>query len=169
MATSARLAVYVIVPGSSMPELRHLHQELARSQIPALFRSNTEYKPNTYTLPAGRVLDGESPLQAASRELEEETDMIVELENLELCGVMYRHPDFGSTDHWIDLFYVAHKVHGTLKNAEPHLHSEARMFLVPEILNGGVPNFMSHQLAFLSEWAERPEGTTVYMEFDPRV
>ena len=40
-----------------------------------------------YTLPGGHIEPGESIVEAAARELKEETGLIAEPENLELCGV----------------------------------------------------------------------------------
>lgn len=86
---------------------------------------------NTWGIPAGKLEPGEKPLQAAVRELYEETGIAVNPQNLEHVGQLYvRHPG---------LDFIFH-LYRTSFGAEPSLtldekeHLEARWVTVEEAL-----------------------------------
>jgi len=89
---------------------------------------NCKFRPNEYTLPAGRVEVGETPMEAARRELAEEVGVFDE--QLAMAGpltvshVMHRF-EMSNTDVWVDfLFSATLKLQGSAFNREPHYHSE---------------------------------------------
>ncbi len=79
-------------------------------------RQNTGYADGQWSIPAGHVDEGESAMAAASRELSEETGLIVAAGDWRLGCTMHRcTPD----REGMELFLVATVFSGNLWNREP--------------------------------------------------
>lgn len=78
-------------------------------------RSGTGFFDGLYSLPGGHVEPGESVLQAAARELFEETGVVVELCDIEFIGVVHRYSDTNR----IDFFVRAREWQGEAEIREP--------------------------------------------------
>lgn len=75
------------------------------------------YFPRLRSIPAGHVETGERPIDAARRELAEETGLLVESSDLRLLGVLDLENDecrHGVTHHRWHVFRAAFPPHGTV-------------------------------------------------------
>jgi len=85
-------------------------------QVLLLERKNTGYMDGCISLPAGHVDKFEPPFIAASRELKEETGLIVAVEDWTLAALNYvKTSDRRNTD----IFLLAQEWNGALENKEP--------------------------------------------------
>jgi 8-oxo-dGTP diphosphatase len=78
-------------------------------------RFNTGYLDGQWALPSGHVIDGEDALTAASRELLEETSLIVKPDEWRFVCAMHRRTDRTI----VDLFFTTAKFSGTPRICEP--------------------------------------------------
>ena len=78
-------------------------------------RFNTGYLDGHWALPSGHANEGEEALAAASRELLEETSLIVMPEDWQFVCAMHRRTDRTI----IDLFFTTNKFIGTPRICEP--------------------------------------------------
>ena len=84
-------------------------------QILLLRRFNTGFRDGEYSIPAGHLDGGETVMQAAIREAEEEVGVKIQLDDVDFSSVMHRIED----DERVDFFVQVHKWHGEPFNAEP--------------------------------------------------
>ena len=103
----AGLAVYVVLKND-------------KDEVFLLRRINSSWKNGYYSLPAGRVEEGETFLQGAIRETHEEAGVAVKEQDLDLYAVINRK-DTGKYPDWIDLFYKARSFRG-----EAHAHETGK-------------------------------------------
>lgn len=89
-------------------------------QVLLLKRHNTGYRDGEHSLPSGHKEVNETPLQAAVREVKEETGLTLKEDVLEFIHVMHRHED----REYIDFFYWCNEFNGEPTNAEPHKCSD---------------------------------------------
>jgi 8-oxo-dGTP diphosphatase len=78
-------------------------------------RFNTGYLDGFWALPSGHAIDDEDALAAASRELHEETSLIVKSDDWRFVCAMHRRTDRTI----VDLFFTANKFVGTPRICEP--------------------------------------------------
>lgn len=78
-------------------------------------RANTGYLDGFWALPSGHVHEGEDAVSAASRELAEETGLIVAPQDWRFVCVMHRRTD----REIIDLFFATETFAGTPRICEP--------------------------------------------------
>lgn len=99
------------------------------NELLLLKRQNTGYRDGEYTVPSGHKESGETPLQAAIRELQEETGLVVTEDCLEHVHTLYR---FDATDKkdYIDFFFHCTNFFGEPVNTELHKCSDLRWFPV---------------------------------------
>jgi 8-oxo-dGTP pyrophosphatase MutT (NUDIX family) len=114
------------------------------NKIAFLQRANTGWRDGFLSLPSGKVEVGETYLQAAVREAQEEVGVTVNPANMECVHVMYRHAEDSDTG-WVDAFWRAKHWLGELTNAEPN-KSSGLSWLSPEDLPENVVPGVAHAL-----------------------
>lgn len=85
------------------------------NKILLLRRFNTGFRDGEYSVPAGHLEGGETVMEAAAREGEEEAGVKIELSDMTFSTVMHRIED----DERVDFFVVILKWDGEPFNAEP--------------------------------------------------
>jgi ADP-ribose pyrophosphatase YjhB (NUDIX family) len=107
----------------------------ANNMILVQRRFNTGYLDGHWALPSGHAIDGEDALTAASRELFEETSLIVKSDDWRFVCAMRRRTDRTI----IDLFFATDKFFGTPRICDP-THCDGLAFFpvnaLPEALAG---------------------------------
>ena len=85
------------------------------NQILLLRRFNTGFRDGEYSVPAGHLDGGETVMDAAVREAEEEVGVKIEVSDMTFSTVMHRIED----DERVDFFVQVHKWQNEPFNAEP--------------------------------------------------
>jgi 8-oxo-dGTP pyrophosphatase MutT (NUDIX family) len=114
------------------------------NKVAFVLRTNTNWMNGYYGLTAGKVEQGESFLQAAIREAQEEAGVTVRADQLRHILTSYRYE--GST--WIDIVFEATEWEGEAVNAEPHIHSELAWLDLDDLPENIIPSlrFMLEQI-----------------------
>ncbi len=107
-----------------------------QDEILLLYRKNTSFNSDKWSLPAGRVEAGEAATGAIIRETKEEVDVDVKLEDLSSPLVMHNQDDQGERMH---LFFVCEKWEGEPKNNEPHKCGEIKWHKTNELPKNIIP------------------------------
>lgn len=84
-------------------------------QILLLRRFNTGFRDGEYSVPAGHLDGGETVMDAATREAEEEVGVKIKENDMTFSNVMHRIED----DERVDFFVQVHQWQGEPFNAEP--------------------------------------------------
>jgi 8-oxo-dGTP diphosphatase len=87
-------------------------------QILLLRRFNTGYADGQYSVPAGHLDGGETVMDAAAREAEEEVGIKLEADDMTFSTVMHRM-EGNKEDERVDFFVYVHQWQGEPFNAEP--------------------------------------------------
>jgi 8-oxo-dGTP diphosphatase len=82
-----------------------------------------------WSFPGGHVEFGENPEDAATREVKEETALIVE----RLAKVSFTSDIYDNGEQYVTLFFTATKWSGRITNLEPHKFSEWHWFPPEEL------------------------------------
>lgn len=85
------------------------------NQVLLLRRFNTGYADGQYSVPAGHLDGGETVLEAAAREAEEEVGVRIDLDAMEFSTVMHRMEE----EERVDFFVQVRRWQGEPFNAEP--------------------------------------------------
>jgi 8-oxo-dGTP pyrophosphatase MutT (NUDIX family) len=114
-------------------------------------RAHTGFMDGRYDLPSGHVEKDEPLLEAAVRELKEETDITVRPEDLRLWHVN----QFGAQDqYYYNFFFVTDKWQGEPKLTEPEKHDDLQFFALddlPKMTAGthvAIPDITSERVTF---------------------
>lgn len=91
-------------------------------QVLLLRRFNTGFRDGEYSVPAGHLEGGETVMEAAAREGEEEAGVKIQLSDMTFSTVMHRIED----DERVDFFVVVNQWEGEPFNAEPDKCDELR-------------------------------------------
>lgn len=98
---------------------------IKENQILLMKRANTGFNDDKWSVPAGRLEEGESFSMAAKREVNEEVGLSIKIEDLETPLIM-DHKD--SRGERIYVFYSIKKWSGEPKNMEPDKCREINWF-----------------------------------------
>jgi 8-oxo-dGTP diphosphatase len=108
---------------------------ISEDQILLLRRQNTGYEDGNYSVVAGH-LDGDEPVERAMiREAEEEAGIKLDLQKLDVIGVMHRKSD----DERIDFFLAAHSWSGEISNLESHKCDHLAWFKMDQLPENTIP------------------------------
>jgi ADP-ribose pyrophosphatase YjhB (NUDIX family) len=123
-----------------MPErfrlISAVHVFLLRGEhIFLLRRANTGWGDGLWSVPAGHLEGDEQIIDAATREVREETGVTVSSEVMRVVGVMHRK----SNNERIDFFLTAGQWSGEVHNAEPSRCSQAQWYPVLQLPADVVP------------------------------
>ena len=83
-------------------------------------RFNTGYEDGKYSMVAGHVDKGETFTRCIIREAEEESGIILKKADLKVAHVMCRNSGTEENNERVDVFFVAEKWSGKIKNKEPN-------------------------------------------------
>ena len=109
-----------------------------RSQVLLLRRSNTGWHDGYCSLPAGGHDGGESLVQAAARELQEETGLHANPAQLHLIHLLHcRQGDSGN--EWLGAFFSADEWHGTPAVREPQKHDSLDWYEIDQLPENVIP------------------------------
>lgn len=133
------------------------------NEIAMLLRTNTGWMDGNYSLPAGRVDEGESPSRAAVREAQEEVRATIKPEDMQVALTLHRYSSSDDTI-WVDAYFAVQKWEGELVNAEPHKHGEVTWFPMDDLPQNIVPavRFALEQIndgKTYAEWGWNPTET----------
>lgn len=98
------------------------------NKIAFLLREHTRWMNGNYSLPSGRVEEGESFVQTAVREAKEELGIDVAETDVHHILTMQRLSTDDEHQHWVDLYFEIKKWEGEAYNAEPDVHGELKWF-----------------------------------------
>lgn len=122
-------------------------------------RKNTGFGDNFWGLPGGGIDGGESLQSAACRELFEELDITVTLEELSFTGLIHVAPYFRTPHESLLACFATNSFKGTLNNKEPHKCHDIAFFACNElpsnILEGSltcIQNYQSHNQFSQLHW-----------------
>ena len=101
-------------------------------------RLNTGYEDGNYGLVSGHVEQGESYEGAIMREAKEEAGVIVKPEDLRFVHLMHRK-DEGEDNERADVFFLAERWEGDVKNAEPQKCSDLNWFSLDNLPDNVIP------------------------------
>lgn len=88
-------------------------------------RAGTGFNDDKWSIPAGRLEEGESITEAAIREVKEEVGLLVDKSNLGIPLIMH-HKDMRGERIYV--FFRANKWSGEVKNMEPDKCGEVKWF-----------------------------------------
>jgi len=119
-------------------------------------RATTGLMDGFYSIPAGKLDDGEEILPAAMRECKEEVGVDFNEEDIKLVNV--QHCQFNE-QRWINFFFLTDKWSGEPKICEPHKHSEIKwvnLHSLPEnfvpYVKKGLEDYDSHKMYSQFGW-----------------
>ena len=95
------------------------------NQVLLLRRFNTGYADGQYSVPAGHLDGGETVMDAAAREAEEEVGVNIEAGHMTFSTVMHRM-EGNQEDERVDFFVHVHHWQGEPFNAEPEKCDDLR-------------------------------------------
>jgi len=116
-------------------------------------RTNTGWQDGKLSLPSGHVDPGELPTQSALRELKEEVDIKVELNQLEIKQIAYRK------DNYIDFYFLIKNWTGNPSIMEPSKCSELIWVDINDTKDQFAPNVLIATQRAL-------KGSTIFSEFE---
>ena len=119
-----------------------------QEEILLLRRANTGYRYGYYDMPAGHLEVGETLRQAALRELQEETGLVVSEDQLEFMELLHR---MSGDRVYLDVFFQAKEWKGEVCLMEPEKCDHLAWFPL-----GALPeNIVPHQQRVLQDRSEQ--------------
>lgn len=106
------------------------------NEILLIKRATTGLMDGFYSIPAGKLDEGEELSRATIREIKEEVGVDVKKEDLRLANA--QHCQFNG-ERWINFFYITEKWDGEPKVCEPHKHSEIKWVNVNSLPENIIP------------------------------
>lgn len=97
-------------------------------------RKNSGFYDGYYGIPSGHWEYGETVVQALVREVQEETNIIVDPNDLMFRAVIHSYPL-----HYMHFFFSTNKFNGKIKINEPHKCSDLRFFEYDNLPDDTIP------------------------------
>lgn len=119
-------------------------------------RMNTHYMDGNYSLVAGHVEAGETPMECIIREAAEEANLQLTPESLRLAMVMYRNIP---SDEYVDYFFECSNYTGILRNNEPEKCGDLTWFS-PDAFPENMVYYVRDLFLHLHQYS--------YLEYDPQ-
>ena len=113
-------------------------------------RYNTGHEDGNYSLVAGHLKGNESFRQAMVREAKEEVDIILNPDDLEVAHITHKKKIVGDDSERIDIFLIASKWKGELKNMEPDKCDNLKWFSMNDLPENAV-SYVRHALKQIEE------------------
>jgi 8-oxo-dGTP diphosphatase len=110
-----------------------------------VFREHTGFMDGFYSLPAGRVEEGETFLAGAAREALEEVGLQVDPSNFRHVFTQHRYTDRSEFKQWADVFFEASEWDGDPVNIETDKHSRIE-WLPADNLPDNIMDYQRHAL-----------------------
>jgi len=107
-----------------------------KNQVLLIYRSATVFFNNHYALIGGKIDAGEPAKHALVRELFEEINIAVALQDAEFVHVMHFK---GETRPCVSFFYAIHAWHGEIVNKEPDKHDHVKWFDLDKLPGNLIP------------------------------
>lgn len=109
-------------------------------------RKNTGYMDGWFSLPAGHIEDGESLTDGTLREIQEETGIFLQREDVQLVHVMHRK----SNDIRMDFFFIVRAWSGEPKNMEQEKCAGLQWFPIQALPENTIP-YIREAIKYYSE------------------
>lgn len=106
-----------------------------------VLREHTGFMDGFYSLPAGRVEEGETFLAGACREAAEEVGVELESDQLRHVHTQHRYTSASGTKQWVDVFFDVDEWSGEPRNGEPDKHSRIEWLPIDDLPD----NIMDYQ------------------------
>lgn len=114
--------------------------DLATHRVLLLQRGpDSLFAPNLWDLPVGKAEPGESVTATAVRELREETELVVDPEDLRLAHVIHAARGVEAPNGFLTVLFAAHRWSGTPVNTEPAKHAQVAWHPTTAIPDAFVP------------------------------
>ena len=110
---------------------------IRNGKVLMLLRKN-KFDDGLYSVPGGCMEEGETVIQAASREFKEETGIKLEAENMEVVSILHRICPWGWTS--TEFVVLAKDFKGEPKIMEPNKSSELKWF-APDALSDNISKY----------------------------
>ena len=113
-------------------------------------RYNTGHEDGNYSLVAGHLEGNESFRQAIIREAEEEAGIILDPADLKVIHITHKGKTINDDGERIDIFLVANKWKGEIKNMEPDKCDDLKWFSMDN-LPENIVSYVEHALEQISK------------------
>ncbi len=115
-------------------------------KVAFVYRTNTSWMNEYYSLPSGKIETSESFVQGAVREAKEEVGVDVRKEDLDHVLTMHRHEP-GEAPEWVDIYFEVSKWKGEPYNAEPHMHGKLVWLEINNLPENVIPAVVASLIA----------------------
>ena len=113
-------------------------------------RYNTGHEDGNYSLVAGHLEGNESFRQAMAREVKEEANLVLNVKDLKVAHIIHKKKMAGDDSERVDIYLIANKWKGELKNMEPDKCDDLKWFPIDDLPENTV-SYIRHALKQIKE------------------